>query len=74
MVWAYVPTFYLDPETPKSSVEFYNISWEKLDPDKNLFFFFFFFQVQPVLYFPISFAIFPMFSAVWCGPKSQPLI
>ena len=32
----------LDPETPKSSVEFYYISWEKLDPEKIVFFFVFF--------------------------------
>ena len=50
-------------------MEFYYISWEKLDPDKNRVFYFFLF-----FYFIISFAIFPMFSAVWCGPKSQPLI
>ena len=41
MVWALVPTFNLDPETPKSSVEFYYISWEKLDPEKIVFFNFF---------------------------------
>ena len=41
MVWALVPTFNLDPETPKSSVEFFYISWEKLDPEKIVFFVFF---------------------------------
>ena len=68
MVWSQVPTFNLDPETLKSSVEFYYISWGKLDPEKIGFFIFF------IFYFIISFAIFTMFSAVWCGPKSQPLI
>ena len=34
-------TYNLDPETPKSSVEFYYISWGKLDPEKIAFFFFF---------------------------------
>ena len=43
MVWAYVPTFNLDPETPKSLVEFYYISWEKLEPEKIFFFMYFFF-------------------------------
>ena len=44
MVWAYVPTFNLDPETPKSLVAILLCQLhEKLDPDRNRFFCFFFF-------------------------------
>ena len=60
----------------------FTISVGKNQTQKKSFFFFFFFfffkssfsEVFEGRYFPISFAIFPMFSAVWCGPKSQPLI
>ena len=60
----------------------FTISVGKNQTQKKSFFFFFFLfffkssfsEVFEVRYFPISYAIFPMFSAVWCGPKSQPLI